>query len=167
MIFITKKHKSNLYNILLLLSRNKFFYSKINLSDSFETRLYLMFIHFSIMMIIYKKKNKKFDQKEYDLLFYNIENNLREIGFGDVSVNKKMKEYNRILYDILLKLEIKQQSQKLFKIDHKLIYKYFPVLENKKSAESSKLVSYYNNFFDFCFELPVDIMIREAINFKN
>jgi len=167
MIFKTKKHKNNLYNILLLLSRNTFFYSKINLPDSFETRLYLMFIHFSIMMIVYKKKNKKFDQKEYDLLFYNIENNLREIGFGDVSVNKKMKEYNRILYDILLKLEIKQQTQNLFKIDYKLIYKYFSLLKNKKSAEFSEFESYFNNFFNFCFELPVDIMIREAINFKN
>jgi cytochrome b pre-mRNA-processing protein 3 len=119
------------------------------------------------MMIVYKKKNKKFDQKEYDLLFYNIENNLREIGFGDVSVNKKMKEYNRILYDILLKLEIKQQTQNLFKIDYKLIYKYFSLLKNKKSAEFSEFESYFNNFFNFCFELPVDIMIREAINFKN
>ena len=61
-----------------------------------------MFIHFSIMMIIFKKK-KKFDQKSYDILFHNIENNLRELGFGDVSVNKKMKDLNKILYDILLK----------------------------------------------------------------
>ena len=37
-------------------------------------------------------------------LFFNIENNLRELGFGDVSVNKKMKELNKIFYDILLKL---------------------------------------------------------------
>ena len=62
---IFKRHNSNLYNILLLLSRNIFFYRKIVLSDNFETRLYLIFIHFSILMIIYKKKNIKFDQKLY------------------------------------------------------------------------------------------------------
>ena len=33
--------------------------------------------------------------------FHNIEYNLRESGLGDVSVNKKMKEFNKILYDIL------------------------------------------------------------------
>ena len=62
-----------------------------------------MFIHFSIMMLIYKEKGKKFDQRDYDSLFHNIENNLRELGFGDVSVNKKMKDLNKVLYDILLK----------------------------------------------------------------
>ena len=40
-----------------------------------------MFFHFSIMMKIFKKKGSKFDQKSYDLLFHNIENNLRELGF--------------------------------------------------------------------------------------
>ena len=64
-----------------------------------------MFIHFSIILIIFKKKNSKFDQKLYDNLFYNIENNLRELGFGDVSVNKKMKDFNKIFYDILLKIK--------------------------------------------------------------
>ena len=39
------------------------------------------------------------------IFFHNIENNLRELGFGDVSVNKKMKDFNKILYDILLKIE--------------------------------------------------------------
>ena len=33
-----------------------------------------------------------------------VENDLRELGFGDVSVNKKMKDLNKILYDILLKI---------------------------------------------------------------
>ena len=64
-----------------------------------------MFFHFSIMMIIYKKKNRKFNQKSYDLLFHNIEYNLRESGLGDVAVNKKMKDLNKVLYDILLKIE--------------------------------------------------------------
>ena len=67
-----------------------------------------MFMHFSIFLIIFKKKRIKFDQKSYDSLFHNIENNLRELGFGDVSVNKKMKDFNKLLYDILLKIEKKK-----------------------------------------------------------
>ena len=55
-------------------------------------------------MMVFKEKGKKFDQDAYDFFFNNIENNLREMGFGDVSVNKKMKELNKIFYDILLKL---------------------------------------------------------------
>ena len=68
------------------------------------------------MMMIFKKKGKKFDQKAYDDLFFNIENNLRELGFGDVSVNKKMKDLNKVLYDILLKLRIDNQT--IFKINY-------------------------------------------------
>ena len=45
-----------------------------------------MFIHFSILMLISKKKGTKFNQKYYDFFFHNIEYNLRELGFGDVSV---------------------------------------------------------------------------------
>ena len=63
-----------------------------------------MFLHFSIMLIIYKKKKIKFDQKVYDYFFHNIENNLRELGLGDVAVNKKMKDLNKILYDITAKI---------------------------------------------------------------
>ena len=58
MIFKSEKHYPDLYNILLTLSRNILFYSKIKLPDNFETRIYLMFMHFSIMMIIFKKKDK-------------------------------------------------------------------------------------------------------------
>ena len=110
MIFKNKTHTEDLYNIILILSRNIFFYKKINLPDNFETRIYLMFFHFSIMMIVTKKKGTVFNQKHYDLFFNNIEYNLRELGFGDVSVNSKMKEFNKILYDILLKIEINNKS---------------------------------------------------------
>ena len=164
MKFINKKHNYNLYNTLLSLSRNIFFYKKIKLIDNFETRIYLMFIHFSIMMIIYKKKGLKFEQDSYDSLFHNIENNLREMGFGDVSVNKKMKEFNKLLYDILLKLEV--NNDKIFKINRNLILKYFSQLNNQKSDIYDDFERYFTDFYNFCFELPLDNMIREAINFK-
>ena len=162
-----KTHNFNLYNTLLTLSRNFFFYKKIKLPDTFETRIYLMFIHFSIMMIATKKRNGKFSQKNYDYLFFSIENNLRELGFGDVSVNKKMKEFNKVLYDILIKIESKKNNKKTFEIENKLISKYFHDLALPQSARYLDFQSYFTNFFKFCFELPLDNMVRDAINFKN
>ena len=159
-----QKHNNNLYNILLTLSRNIFFYTKIGLPDKFETRIYLMFIHFSIMMIIFKKKGLKFNQNDYDQLFNNIENNLRELGFGDVTVNKKMKDMNKQLYDILLKLEINGTIS--FKINEKLILKYFKDLNNEKSGKYNDFERYFLNFYKFCFELSPENIIRDAINFK-
>ena len=165
MIFNFKKHNTDLYNTLLSLSRNIFFYKKINLNDNFETRIYLMFLHFSIMMIISKKKGIKFDQTKYDSLFHNIENNLREMGFGDVSVNKKMKELNKVLYDILLKIEKKDYQD--FKIDDKLIIKYFPKFDDEKGAVFDDFKKYFLKFYNFCFELPVENMVSKSSEFKN
>ena len=163
MIF-QKKHNSQLYNILLKLSRNIFFYKKIQLNDSFETRIFLMFFHFSILMIIFKKKGEKFDQKEYDNVFNSIEYNLRELGFGDVSVNKKMKDLNKILYDILLKLE--DNSVNNFKLNKKLATKYFTTLKGENDPKIVDFERYFNKFYKFCFELPLQNMIRETLNFK-
>ncbi len=165
MIFKIRKHNHDLYNILLNLSRNIFFYKKILLKDCFESRIYLMFIHFSIFMIIFKKKGEKFDQKQYDYFFLNIENNLRELGFGDVSVNKKMKDLNKILYDILLKLE-KKRPNDIFEIDQKLISKYFNELNNDKSDNYRLFSSYFSEFYNFCFVKSLENMVRESINFK-
>ena len=158
-------HTSELYNTLLTLSRNLFFYNKIKLNDTFETRIYLMFFHFSIMMIIFKKKEKKFEQSAYDSLFFNIENNLRELGYGDVAVNKKMKDLNKILYDILLKINNSENDS--FKINKSLIIKYFNQLNDKDSQKYLDFERYLNDFYKFCFELSLENMIREAINFKD
>ena len=165
MIFKINKHNNDLYNNLLTLSRNFFFYKRIKLPDNFETRIYLMFIHFSIMMIVSKKKGVKFDQKSYDILFFNIENNLRELGFGDVTVNKKMKEFNKLLYDILLKIE--QVKDKSFAINKKLIFKYFEGLNDQDNQRYIEFERYLLNFFKFCFELPLENMIRDLSKFKD
>ena len=147
------------------LSRNIFFYKNINLKDSFETRIYLMFIHFSIFLIIHKKKGKKFDQKSYDKLFYNIEYNLRESGFGDVAVNKKMKDLNKILYDILLKIE-KPKINGAFGINFILVTKYLNELNDEKSDNYKEFNEYFLNFYDFCFANSLENMVNDSLKFK-
>ena len=143
-----KKHNNNLYNTALNLSRNLFFYKKLGLKDTFETRIYLMFLHFSIMMLIYKKRGVKFDQNSYDSLFKSIENNLRELGHGDVSVNKKMKDLNKQLYDILLKIEEKSNKNS-FTINKSLIIKYFKMLDDVKGD----YYRYFSSYFIFNWSL--------------
>ena len=150
---------------MLKLSRNKFFYDTTSLPDSPETRIYLMFMHFSIFMIIFKKKGEKFDQKHYDFLFHNIENDLRELGYGDVAVNKKMKDLNKILYDILLKIENKD-SNKAFKINPSVIFKYFEDLKDEKNEKFVTFDAYFRKFYDFCFELPLENMVENSVKFR-
>ena len=161
-----KNHNISIYNTLLSLSRNIFFYKKIELPDTFETRIYLMFIHFSILMLIFKKKNSKLDQKIYDFFFHSIENDLRELGFGDVTVNKKMKEFNKILYDILLKLDLNSENKDGFSINHDLVTKYFKELNDINNAKFTQFATYFTTFFNFCFEQPLDSMIESSDKFN-
>ncbi len=116
-------------------------------------------------MLIFKKKGEKFNQKEYDSLFHNIENNLRELGFGDVSVNKKMKDLNQLLYDILLKID--ENNENDFKLNKKLLLKYFNTLKDENNSKFVDFERYFSQFYKFCFELPLKNMIREALNFKS
>jgi cytochrome b pre-mRNA-processing protein 3 len=122
-----------------------------------------MFIHFSIILIISKKLKVKFSQKSYDNLFHSIENNLRELGFGDVAVNKKMKELNKILYDILLKVN---KSDTDVVINKDLIIKYFPQLDDLNSKKYELFNQYFINFYHFCFELTPETVIKDALKFK-
>ena len=85
-----------LYNNILSLSRNKLFYTNCNLIDTFENRVHLIFLHISFIFIKIKQNNergiyKSFYQKTFDLIFNKIELNMREVGFGDTTINKNMK----------------------------------------------------------------------------
>ena len=162
MIFKKKKHDPILYNTLLNLSRNIFFYNTLSLEDTYETRIYLMFLHYSVILYIQKKRGNKPDQNNYNNLFFYIENNLRELGFGDVSVNKKMKDLNKIFYDILIKFN---ENQSDFIMNKKLILKYFEKLSDN-AEKRHKFEVYLNNFYNFCFELPSNNMIKGIENYK-
>ena len=145
------------------MSRNLYFYNKIKLNDTFETRVYLIFFHFSLILIIFKNKKVKFPQNEYDNLFYCIENNLRELGFGDIAVNKKMKSLNNILYDILIKIN---KSKTTFKINKNLTIKYFTEFDDENLDKYELFHGYFENFYNFCFDINPQNMIKDALKFK-
>ena len=112
--------------------------------------------------MISKIKGKRPDQNNYNSLFFYIENNLRELGFGDVSVNKKMKDLNKIFYDILIKLKKDSNDFELNKI---LCVKYFDILKNN-DENWENFSKYFYNFYSFCFELDSNSVINDAKNFK-
>ena len=132
MFSVYKRHNNELYNNLVKLSRNIFFYKDLSLKDNFETRVILIFFHLSIILIKFKRNNKnKFPQKIYDNIFMNIEYNLRELGYGDVSVNKQMKTLNKIFYDILLKIKVDDSNNLI--ISKNIIFEH--LFKNTKLSE--------------------------------
>ncbi len=101
----------NIYNNLVKLTRNKLFYENTSKTETFSDRLIIFFFHFAFFLKTYKNEsNKKEIQDFYDFVFKQIELSIREIGYGDATVNKKMKVFVNILYSIINKVELWEKT---------------------------------------------------------
>ena len=97
----------NFYNNLIRLTTNKSLYKGLNTQDSFSDRLILFLIHFAFFLKVFKKEeNTKILQEIYDFNFRQMELTIREIGYGDQSINKKMKDYINFFHFIILEIRL-------------------------------------------------------------
>ena len=158
-----------LYTNILLLTRNKLFYTKFHLIDTFQNRIHLIFIHISFMFIKIKQdsKNKtfkKFYQKIFDLIFYKIELNMRELGFSDTTINKNMKFLIKTFYNILLYCE----KYKIKGMDDKCIFfnKYLELDKTKNTFNNEDLIEYFDKYEAFCFDLNTNSVLKGELNFN-
>ena len=95
----------NIYNNLVNLTRNKELYKDFKAQDTFSDRLIFFLLHFAFFLKIYKENNdKKVLQEIYDYTFRQVELSIREIGYGDQSINKKMKDYLNLFYAMIDKI---------------------------------------------------------------
>ena len=159
------KHNNRLYNKLVELSRNKYFYNQLKLNDNFETRVLLIFFHFIIILRLKKNINmKKKLQGAFDNIFHNIEINIRELGYGDTKVNNTMKSLNNIFYDILTKVDKKE-----FFLNNDilvLLNKYFYNSEKQDLKKSNDLAKYLDEFQNYCFDLDINNVLNGSLDFK-
>tara|TARA_B100001057_G_C22615773_1_gene858400 strand:+ start:458 stop:928 length:471 start_codon:yes stop_codon:yes gene_type:complete len=136
-----KKEYLNFYNNLIKLTTNKSLYKHVlNKQDDFSDRLTLFLLHFAFILKQFKnRENEKKLQELYDFNFRQLELSIREIGYGDQSINKKMKDYINLFHSIISeihfwdKLELVKKKESLTKF-----------LENFGDIEY--LVDYFNNF---------------------
>jgi len=166
-----KKNKTPedlIYNKILLLSRNKLFYTNLGLKDTFQNRINLIFLHISFIFIKIKRNNKKiykvFYQKIFDLIFKKIEINLREIGNGDTVVNKNMKLLVKIFYNVLLDCELYKNKT----LKEKIIYlhKYLDIDEVQKNVNKTQLIGYFDKYEAFCLDLSSENVLKGEIDFN-
>ena len=100
------KNYINIYNSLVNLTRNKELYKGFKTQDTFSDRLIFFLLHFAFFLKIYKEnKNKELLQEIYDYIFRQVELSIREIGYGDQSINKKMKDYLNLFYGMIDKID--------------------------------------------------------------
>ena len=96
------KNYIHIYNNLINYTRNKDLYKNLNREDIFSDRLTLFLLHFSFFLKNFKKdENKLILQEIYDFNFRQLELSIREIGYGDQSINKKMKDYINLFHSMV------------------------------------------------------------------
>ena len=92
----------NIYNNLINYTRNKDLYKSLDREDNFSDRLTLFLLHFSFFLKNFKNDgNNKILQDIYDFNFRQLELSIREIGYGDQSINKKMKDYINLFHSMV------------------------------------------------------------------
>jgi len=96
----------NIYNNFVKLTRNKDLYKGFKNQDTFSDRLIFFLLHFAFFLKEYKNNNSKVVlQGIYDYIFRQMELSIREIGYGDQSINKKMKDYLNLFYAMIDKID--------------------------------------------------------------
>ncbi len=148
----------NLYNNLVKLTTNKDLYKGLSNQDTFEDRLILFLIHFAFFLNVYKdKKNTKVLQEIYDLNFRHLELSIREIGYGDQSINKKMKDYINFFHFILSEIhewKILDKSKK-----EKILSNFL-----KNFNKIDHLIDYFDDFRENLEKKTLNSYIKSVIN---
>ncbi|MDC3000765.1 ubiquinol-cytochrome C reductase [Candidatus Pelagibacter sp.] len=132
----------NIYNNLIKLTRNKNLYDNKK-QDTFYDRMIIFFFHIGFLFKIYKNVELKTNlQKFFDYSVRQIELSIREIGYGDATINKKMKDYINILYSIIDKIDSWETKNSYEKED---IIKIF--IEDSSNYE--KYVEYFEKYSNY------------------
>ena len=154
------KEYLNIYNNLVKLTRNKSLYLVLKNEDTFSDRMTFLLLHLSFFLKEYKKtKSKEYMQSIFDFIIRQIELSIREIGHGDVTVNKKMKEYVNLLYSIIAQVD---NWDELLIDKKKQIFSY--LFEIKTNDDY--LCKYFSNFTKFLKKNTLNQFTKDIINLK-
>ena len=133
-------------------------YKKLDREDIFAERLTLFLMHFSFFLKNFKSdQNKKILQQIYDFNFRQIELSIREIGYGDQSINKKMKDYINLFHKIIIDIHFWDKLENNEKLN-----KFSELLFNFNKLD--KLVVYFDNFNKDLSKKTLNSYIKSVIN---
>ena len=148
----------HIYNNLINYTRNKDLYKNLNRDDNFSDRLTLFLLHFSFFLKNFKnEENKKILQEIYDFNFRQLELSIREIGYGDQSINKKMKDYINLFHSMVSEIHFWDnltKSDKLKKISQFLV----------DFNNNEELLEYFDNFNSNLSKKTLNFYLKSVIN---
>ena len=156
--FLMKDKYIYIYNNLIQLTRNKELYKDFKDQDVFSDRLIYFLIHFAFFFKNFKNnENKDTLQEIYDFTFRQLELSIREIGYGDQSINKKMKDYLNLFHSIIDKIHFWDDLTDGEKID---------ILKNYvlNSNNGPLLLNYFENYLKTLKKNTLNSYIKSVSN---
>ncbi len=152
------KNYTYFYNNLVKLTRNKDLYTNFKSQDEFSDRLIFFLIHFAFFFKVFKnEENSRLLQEIYDFVFRQLELSIREIGYGDQSINKKMKDYLNLFHSIIDKIHFWETV----KSDDKIII-FDQFLD--KSENTVFLVNYFDKYFENLKKNTLNSYLKSVVN---
>ena len=152
------KQYIHIYNNLINYTRNKDLYKNLNREDIFSDRLTLFLLHFAFFLKNFKnEKNKNLLQEIYDFNFRQLELSIREIGYGDQSINKKMKDYINLFHAMVSEIHFWDTMQKTDKI--KSFAQFLSDFNN-----IDYLVEYFEKFNEILSKKNLNYFLKSVIN---
>ena len=153
-----KNNYLHFYNNLINYTRNKDLYKNLNRYDNFSDRLTLFLLHFSFFLKNFKNdENKNILQEIYDFNFRQLELSIREIGYGDQSINKKMKDYVNLFHSMVSEIHFWDNLSKTEKLN-----KISMFLDDFNNNE--KLLEYFDNFNSDLSKNTLKFYLKSVIN---
>jgi len=148
----------NIYNNLIKLTTNKSLYKGFKRQDEFSDRLVFFLIHFAFFLKIFKNEhNSKLLQEIYDYNFRQLELSIREIGYGDQSINKKMKDYINLFHSIVSEIHFWENLDKSQK--KKKISIFLDDLD-----EIDYLIEYFDDFIENLLKKNLNYYLKSVNN---
>ncbi len=128
----------------------------LNRKDNFSDRLTLFLLHFSFFLKNYKnEENKIILQEIYDFNFRQLELSIREIGYGDQSINKKMKNYINLFHSMVSEIHFWENLNRIEKLEK---FSYF--LGDFKNIDY--LLDYFEDFNDKLSKNTLNSYLRKC-----
>ena len=147
----------NFYNNLVDLTRNKTLYKDFTYQDTFSDRLVIFLFHFAFFLNVFKSNSQKnILQTVFDYIFKQLEISLREIGYGDTAINKRMKSYVNFFYSILNKID---DWENLDREGQKQIFKFYLNIKN----ESFVLTEYFEKYRNYLKKSTFNSLLKGVI----
>ncbi len=145
------------YNNLVKLTTNKSLYRNLGKQDTFNDRLVILLFHFAIFLKVFKnEKNERILQEIYDFSFRQLELSIREIGYGDQSINKKMKDYINLFHAIVSDIHFWDNLNYIKKKN--IILKFLGNFSN-----IDELTEYFDKFFEDLSKKTLNSYLKSVI----